>query len=101
MFFPPFPPKPHPIDRRCSRRSPSTRCEQRRTAQSAGEFFYSFHHGGWIWGDDRMVSKLLRNEHRAPYTWPFCPWCGGSLPSLESAIESLGDTDPATGEDGG
>jgi hypothetical protein len=59
-----------------------------------GEMFYSFHHGGWIFpAEDRMVPKLLRDEHRAPATWVTCPFCGGALPDVASAVERINDED--------
>lgn len=77
---------------RCCSWSPSTKCEQRREAQKRGEFFYSFAHRGWLLGEDRMVSKLLRDERKAPYTFTFCPYCGGALPTL-SIIDGIEEGD--------
>lgn len=39
-----------------------------------------------------MVSKLLRDERKAPYTFTFCPYCGGALPTL-SIIDGIEEGD--------
>lgn len=90
----PMPPNPD----RCSRWAPGVKCAQRREAQECGEFFYSFHHHGWIWGEDRMISRVLRDEHKQPFVWTFCPWCQGALPDIEAVMDGLkGQSD---GDDG-
>lgn len=77
-----------PVDR-CTRYKPQTKCPGRHAAQASGEFFYSVAHRGWIWGEGGMVSQLMRDEHKAPYTWPFCPWCQGALPDLLDALNGV------------
>jgi hypothetical protein len=79
---------------RCSRWRPQIKCASRREAQSAGEMYYSYAHGGWIYpAVDRMVSPLLRDERKAPYTWRFCVFCGGALPDLSDAFPAIVDDD--------
>lgn len=78
---------------RCCSWSPSTKCEQRREAQKRGEFFYSFAHRGWLWGEEgRRVSQLMIDEHKAPFVWEWCPWCQGTLPKL-SIIDAIEEGD--------
>ena len=52
--------------------------------------FYSVRHGGWVFpGDNGHPPRELRDRWLPPATWPFCPFCGGALPSLESAAEQI------------
>ncbi len=75
---------------RCSRWRPHIKCASRREAQSNGEMYYSYAHGGFIFpAEDRMVSQLLRDERKAPYTWLACPFCGGALPDLSDALPRI------------
>ncbi len=79
-----------PARDRCSRWRPRVKCATRRGAESRGEFFYSYAHGGFLYpAEDRMVSQLLRSERKAPYTWPACPFCGGALPDLSDALPRI------------
>jgi hypothetical protein len=52
--------------------------------------FYSTRHGGWIYpAEDRQPPRSLREKALAPYTWKFCPFCGGTLPDELSVAEQL------------
>ncbi len=76
-------------------------CASRQDAQNWGEMFYSARHGGWIYpADHRKPSKLLRDKWQAPFVWPYCPFCGGSLPDTESIIEKILRPPPEDQEDG-
>jgi hypothetical protein len=89
-----------PVDR-CTRYNPSVKCAQREKAQADGEIFYSEKYGGWIYpAENRKPPQILRDKWLAPFTWTFCPWCGGSLPDTESAIERLMLPPPPESEDG-
>lgn len=80
---------------RCSREFAHVMCGERRAALRDRTFMYSVQARGWLFAIDR---KPLGP---APFfTWPFCPWCGGSLPDEVSAVEQLLAKD-WTGEDGG
>ena len=80
---------------RCNRYAAGARCDARKEAQSVGEMFYSTKHGGWIFpADDRRPPKVLRDRWQAPYTWRFCPFCGGTLPDeLSAAQQATQDED--------
>lgn len=78
---------------RCSRWAPGIKCASRREAQSRGEFWYSLTLRGWVLGEDRMIAKVLRDEKKATFVFHWCPWCGGALPDVGSAVERLAEED--------
>jgi hypothetical protein len=58
-----------------------------------GEFWFSATLRGWVLGEDRMIAKVLREERKATFVFTWCPWCGGALPDVVSAVERLHDED--------
>jgi hypothetical protein len=100
---------PHHDGPRCTRYAPGVKCAEREAAQASGEMFYSQRHGGWVYpAEDRMPPRALRDKLQAPFSWTFCPFCSGSLPDVESAVERFikpppREADPGAvdGEEGG
>ena len=75
----------------CSR-DPRTVCGERRAAMRAGEMFYSVHYAGWVYpADNRHVLRSLTERGYSPMTWPYCPFCGGTLPNVFESLERLCD----------
>lgn len=99
---------PKPGRRKCLRHDPRIMCEERWEAVRAKAFRYDHDREGWIvadapprrvnWTNVWRIGGAAPDSDGQPYIWLDCPWCGGELPSLTSAIDNLWRTD-GTGDD--
>lgn len=64
---------------RCDAATPQVACLPRLDAVRRGIFWYSDAARGWLWSTSLTF----------PDAWQQCPWCGGTLPSVASAVQRL------------
>lgn len=78
-----------PVPPRCHSSTPQVACVERHDAVRRGSFWFSVEARGWLWSYSVTF----------PDPWQTCPWCGGSLPSLQSAVERLWEQADGEGEE--
>jgi len=86
---------------RCARATPWLMCPSRRHAQRDGTIYYAVHLRGWVYpADQRSIPRVSRDRGVPPFTWRFCPFCGGDLPDDVTAVERALEEPPVWGEEG-
>ena len=64
---------------RCSPTDWTKKCDQRRLAEMAGEWYYAKRLRGWV----MKANPMAPPRYERPYVWSWCAYCGESLPGCE------------------